>query len=68
MADPESSTPPVANLELKAALLLVLMALLVTGAVLYVLYARGVFEATQRLVLIAEDSEGVVVGMDLTFA
>jgi len=68
MAEPGSSTPPVANLELKATLLLVLMALLVAGAVLYVLYARGVFEATQRLVLIAENSEGVVVGMDLTFA
>jgi phospholipid/cholesterol/gamma-HCH transport system substrate-binding protein len=35
---------------------------------LYVLYARGVFEATQPLVLMAEDSEGVVVGMDLTFS
>ncbi len=68
MTDPASSTSPVKNLEFKAAVLLTLMALLVTGAALYVLYARGVFEPTQRLVLIAENSEGVVVGMDLTFA
>jgi phospholipid/cholesterol/gamma-HCH transport system substrate-binding protein len=58
----------VAHLEAKAALLLVLMVLLLAGSVLYVLYARGVFEATQRLVLIAEDGEGVQVGMDVTFS
>lgn len=44
------------------------MLLLVCGSALYLLYARGAFENTQRLVLMAEDSEGVVVGMDLTFA
>ncbi len=59
---------PVKNLELKAALLLVLMLALVVGSALYVLYARGAFERTQRLVLISDDSEGVVVGMDMTFA
>jgi phospholipid/cholesterol/gamma-HCH transport system substrate-binding protein len=36
--------------------------------VVYLLYARGAFEATQRLVLVADDSEGVVIGMDLTFS
>ena len=60
--------PPVANLEFKAVLLLVFMATLVIGSALYVLYARGLFEQTQKLVLISEDSEGVVVGMDLTFS
>ncbi len=35
---------------------------------LYLLYARGVFEPTQTLVLVADDSEGVVVGMDMTFS
>ncbi len=60
--------PPIAHLEFKAALLLVLLALLVGGAVVYVLYARGAFEPTQRLVLIADDSEGVQVGMDMTFS
>jgi phospholipid/cholesterol/gamma-HCH transport system substrate-binding protein len=64
----ELAAPPVANLELKAALLLVLMGVLLVGSVLFVLYARGTFEATQRLVLVTDDSEGVQVGMDLTFA
>jgi len=32
------------------------------------MYARGVFQATQRLVLVADDSEGVTVGMDMTFS
>jgi len=63
-----AATRPVRNLELKAALLLVFTALLIAGSVLYLLYARGVFEATQTLVLTAEDSEGVVVGMDMTFS
>jgi phospholipid/cholesterol/gamma-HCH transport system substrate-binding protein len=59
---------PVKNLEFKAVLLLLLMLVLVLGSAAYVLYARGVFEQTQRLVLISDDSEGVVVGMDMTFA
>jgi phospholipid/cholesterol/gamma-HCH transport system substrate-binding protein len=60
--------PPVKNLEVKAALLLLLMLVLVVGSALYVLYARGAFERTQRLVLVSDDIEGVVVGMDMTFA
>ena len=66
---PSSPDPPsVAHLEFKAALLLLLLVLLLAGSVLYVMYARGVFEATQRLVLVADDSEGVTVGMDMTFS
>lgn len=65
-ASPEP--PPVAHLEFKAALLLALLLLLLVGSVVYVMYARGVFEATQRLVLVADDSEGVTVGMDMTFS
>jgi phospholipid/cholesterol/gamma-HCH transport system substrate-binding protein len=65
---PPDPQPPVKYLELKAALLLLLMLVLVVGSALYVLYARGAFERTQRLVLISDDSEGVVVGMDMTFA
>ncbi len=64
----EPAARPVAHLELKARLLLLFTALLVGGAVLYLLYARGVFEPTQTLVLTTDDSEGVVVGMDMTFS
>ena len=66
--DPQEPPPPVKNLEVKAALLLLLMLVLVVGSALYVLYARGAFERTQRLVLVSDDIEGVVVGMDMTFA
>lgn len=69
MAEPtESSSPPVSNLEVKARLLVLVMILLVAGAVAYLMYARGAFERTQELVLIADDAEGVVVGMDMTFS
>lgn len=65
---PSPEAPPVKNLEFKAGLLLMLMAVLLLGSAAYILYARGVLEPTQRLVLISDDSEGVVVGMDMTFA
>ncbi len=66
--EPAPSSPPAANLEFKAALLLVVLFLLLAGAVVYLLYARGTFEASQQLVLMVDDSEGVAVGMDLTFS
>lgn len=56
------------NVEFKAVLLLILLALLVGASALYVMYARGVFDETQQLVLKADDSEGVFVGMDMTFS
>lgn len=56
------------HLEFKAILLLAFMLVLVVASAVYVMYARGVFESTQTLVLVAEDSEGVVVGMDMTFS
>ena len=56
------------NVEAKAVILLVLLGLLIASFVLYVMYARGVFEPTQRLTLVAEDSSGVIPGMDMTFA
>lgn len=59
---------PVAYLELKAAALLLFTLALIVGSGLYLLYARGAFEPTQTLVLTADDSEGVVVGMDMTFS
>lgn len=65
---PPPEAPPVKNLEFKAGLLLMLLAVLLVGSAAYILFARGVLEPTQRLVLISDDSEGVVVGMDMTFA
>ncbi len=59
---------PVAHLELKATALLLFTLALIVGSVMYLLYARGAFEPTQTLVLVADDSEGVVVGMDMTFS
>ena len=65
----QSESPPaIAHVERKAVLLLILITALVCSFLLYVMYARGVFERTQQLVLVADDSEGVLVGMDLTFA
>lgn len=61
------AAPPV-HFELRALLLLGLLLTLMAGSVLYLLYARGAFEATQQLVLIGDDSEGVAPGMDLTFS
>ena len=68
-----NDTPPIAaiptpeHLEFKAGLLLLALVLLVVGAGLYLAYARGAFESTQRLVLLSDDAEGVSVGMDMTF-
>ena len=62
------SLKPVAHLRAKAAALLALTLVLILSAAAYMLYARGVFEPTQRLVLTADDSEGVIVGMDMTFS
>lgn len=59
---------PIPNAEAKTIAMIVLTVLLLSGFVLYVMAARGVFEETQRLVLMAENSEGVTIGMDLTFS
>lgn len=66
-SSPLPASPP-SGIEFKALLLLALLVLLVAGSVVYVLYARGAFEASQPLVLVADDAEGVTVGMDLTFS
>ena len=59
---------PIPHLELKAVLLLAFVAALIVGFIGYVMVARGFFEQTQTLVLLSDDSEGVLVGMDLTFS
>lgn len=68
MPEPINPPPPVPHLELKARLLLLVMVLLVSGAITYLMYARGVFERTQQVVLVADDSEGIVIGMNMTFS
>ena len=66
---PTPSEPPaVTHVERKAFLLLVTVTSLVLGFLIYVMFARGVFESTQQLVLLSDDSEGVIAGMDLTFS
>jgi phospholipid/cholesterol/gamma-HCH transport system substrate-binding protein len=61
---PESTT----SLERKAVALLTGVGIILLGFALYVMFARGVFERTQELVLLSDDSEGVIVGMDMTFS
>ncbi|WP_131110775.1 MlaD family protein [Sulfuricystis thermophila] len=59
---------PIAHATAKAYLLLALLIALLAGFVLYVMHARGVFEEKRHFVLLAENSEGVAVGMDMTFS
>ncbi|MRD48283.1 MlaD family protein [Caenimonas koreensis] len=68
LAKSEPAAQPVAHLEFKAALLLIFTVVLIAGSILFLLHARGAFEPTQSLVLVTDDSEGVIVGMDMTFS
>ena len=65
---PIEGLEPVPHLERKAAALLIFTVLLIVGSALYLLYARGVFEPKQTLILTADDSEGVAIGMNMTFS
>jgi len=62
-----ATAAPVSYLQFKVALLLALTLVLSVAFLVYVLYARGVFESAQKLVLITESSDGVNVGMPVTF-
>lgn len=66
--DPGAFTQVPRDLRLRVGILLGITLMLAVGFVLYVLYARGAFEATQRLILVAENAEGVSIGMPLTFS
>lgn len=59
---------PARGIERRARALLLLLAALLVASALYLMHARGVFEPTQRLILVTDDAEGVSVGMDLTFS
>ena len=66
MAEPLPDEPK--HVETKALILLVTIGALIVAFFLYVMYARGVFQETQTLTLVADDSEGVIPGMDMSFA
>jgi phospholipid/cholesterol/gamma-HCH transport system substrate-binding protein len=67
-SEPAAQRQPVKNLEMKAILLLVFTLGLILGTAVYLLQARGLFEPKQKLVLIADNAEGMAAGMDLTFS
>jgi phospholipid/cholesterol/gamma-HCH transport system substrate-binding protein len=56
------------HLGVKVGMLIAFTVIMIGGFIGYVLYARGVFDQTQRLYLITDNAEGVGVGTDLTFA
>jgi phospholipid/cholesterol/gamma-HCH transport system substrate-binding protein len=66
MADTLPEEPK--HVEAKAVILLIVIGALIVAFFLYVMYARGVFEKTQQLVLVTDNSEGVIPGMDMSFA
>jgi phospholipid/cholesterol/gamma-HCH transport system substrate-binding protein len=67
--DSPASVPYVPKtLGVKVGILLAVAAMVAVALVVYVLYARGVFEDTQRLTLVADNADGVSAGMDLTFS
>jgi phospholipid/cholesterol/gamma-HCH transport system substrate-binding protein len=67
LAAETATSVPIRHLEFKVAMLLALTLVLSGAFIAYVLYARGVFDSTQRVVLVTDDSDGVNVGMPLTF-
>jgi phospholipid/cholesterol/gamma-HCH transport system substrate-binding protein len=67
-SEPTAKSHHIPHLELKALILVLFTIALVGGSALYLMYARGFFEPKQSLVLVADDSEGVAPGMDMTFS
>jgi phospholipid/cholesterol/gamma-HCH transport system substrate-binding protein len=67
-SEPAAKNVPVRNLEMKAIMLLAFTLALILGSALFLLRARGFFDPKQQLVLVTDNAEGVVAGMDLTFS
>lgn len=65
---PDTTESALRNLHFKAVLLLISLLFIIVLSVFYIMYARGIFDQTQELVLLADDSEGIKPGMDLTFS
>jgi phospholipid/cholesterol/gamma-HCH transport system substrate-binding protein len=61
-------TPVPKNVQFRIGLLIGFTFVIAIGFIAYALYARGVFEATQRLTLISDNVEGVSIGMDVNFS
>ena len=68
MSEPTARSVPVGNLELKATMLLAFTLALIVAAAIFLMRSRGYFEPKQQLFLLADNAEGVVAGMDLTFS
>ena len=68
MERPSVQQPRIKHLGVKVGAVLTLIPVIAIGLLLYSLYARGVFERTQALTLVASDAEGVVVGMPIMFS
>lgn len=60
--------PLIRNLEFKVGLLVSLTVVLLVGLFVYGLYARGVFEPRLTIKLVAQNAEGVTVGMPVSFS
>jgi phospholipid/cholesterol/gamma-HCH transport system substrate-binding protein len=56
------------SLGVKVGILIAFTVIMIGGFVGYVLYARGVFEQTQRVYLVTDNAGGIAVGTDLNFA
>lgn len=67
-SEPAGRNVPVKHLRLKATLLLAFTIALILAAALFLVRARGYFDPKQSLVLVTDNAEGVVAGMDLTFS
>jgi phospholipid/cholesterol/gamma-HCH transport system substrate-binding protein len=67
-SEPAARNRAIRNLELKAIMLLAFTVALIVGSALFLLRARGYFEPKQQLYLVADNAEGVVAGMDLSFS
>src|SRR4051812_20890387 len=65
--DPTPAAVP-KNLQFRVGMLVGLAVVLGIGFLFYALYARGVFQDTQRVTLVTDNADGVAIGMDLNFS
>ncbi|NWG86047.1 MAG: hypothetical protein HXY26_00800 [Hydrogenophilaceae bacterium] len=68
MERPSLPTHLIKHLGLKVSLLVGITVFLAVGFFVYTLFARGLFESTRTLTLVAEDVSNVSIGMPLNFS